>query len=190
MDKEDIANLILDMQAPTYNCPIENCGTKLVDPTDFLEHLNLDHSFEELLGIFDWNIVDGKIVIKNKQPNSEKKIEEKSLDEIMRLDDSNIGRRELASHLTKYFLDCKMIPNIEETRYYNVMSYSIHIATVDCWDLERDELLWGFIVLHDTNRSSTIERHVDWMIDNKTENGRENRLEIAKEIAENKYFAC
>jgi len=189
MEKEEIAELILDMQTPSFKCPIKDCKIDVVDPNDFLEHLNLDHPFEELLDIFDWDIVEGKVVIKNEKTNNHK-IGEENLDKFMRVDDTEKERREIATHLVEYFLDCKMIPNEKRTRYYNVMSYSENIATVDCWDLKEDELLWGFIVIHDGGKSTKAKRKVNWLIDNKMEKGRKDRLEIAKEIVRNKNCAC
>jgi len=187
MEKEDVAEIILDMNPPTFKCPIERCKIEAFDPTDFLEHLKLDHSFEELLDLFEWDIVNGKIEINNNDisvQNVERK-NERNLDEIMRIDDSSKDKRQIVFHLTSYFLDCKMIPNVNKTRYYNVMSHSKHIATIDCWDIDGKNLIWSYIAIHDGDR---VERKIDCLLENKKEKCKKDWLEIAKEIANSKYY--
>lgn len=191
MDKLKVVNEVLDREAPQFICPVEKCNETYYSIDDFENHLELDHTIKELLDMFEWDIEDEEIVIEEEQGSKQElhsKLKElKNLDELMCVDDSNKERRKIAQHLTKYFLGSKMIPNVEETRYYNIMSYSKHIATVDCWDLKEDKLLWGFIVLHDGGKASKIEGKIDCMIDNKMEEKKEDRLEIAEEIAKRKY---
>jgi len=194
MDKLKVVNEVLDREAPQFICPVEKCNETFYSVHDFENHLELDHTTKELLDMFKWDIEDEEIVIEEehtpKQKLGSKLKELKNLDELMCVDDSNKDRREIAQHLTKYLLGSKMIPNVGETRYYNIMSHSKHIATVDCWDLKEDKLLWGFIVLHDGGKASKIEREIDWVIDNKMEEGKRDRLEIAEEIAKRKYGEC
>ncbi len=183
MEKKELIEKLLDTHTPVFKCPVKDCCIESITPLEFQEHLELDHDHKELLNLFDWDIKDGKIVIENEPLIDSRTIGNKPLEHLVCIDDEGKEKKYIASYLVKHFLDCCMLPNVSNTKIYNVMSNYSHIATVDCWTYDKKDRIWSYIVVHGSKLTRSIENEIDVIL----ENTEDDRLDVAKEIAMNKY---
>lgn len=182
MTKEKLAQDILDMNSPVFLCPLDRCDVESLSPLEFLEHLKLDHTHKELSMYIERE--RGTEILRPDRPLISPELREKrSLDRLVCLDDTGKTNREIASYLAKHFLNGKMMPNIHQTKIYNVMANYSHIATVDCWDFENKDVLWSYIVIHHREIYTSEENKIDLILDNDGD----DRMEVALEIAVEKY---
>lgn len=183
----EIIERVMDMQFPVFHCPVKRCNIESFTLLELKEHLRLDHQAKELLNLFDWDVKDGEIVIKNgltaNHPYIDAKIPQKrSIDKLICVDDTDKKKKEIATYLVKNFLDCYLLPNVSKTKIYNVMANYSHVATVDCWTYDKKDLIWSYVVIHDGGKIGSIEREIYAVLEN-----RDDRIEIAKEIALKRY---